>query len=100
MNAWVYILKCADGSFYVGSHRGGQIETRVNEHNAGFGGDYTRRRLPVTLVWCESFEMITDAIAAERQIKGWGRAKKQALIDGDWKRLSDFARRRGGRSKA
>ncbi|MDQ7017546.1 MAG: GIY-YIG nuclease family protein [Robiginitomaculum sp.] len=100
MNAWVYILKCADGSFYVGSHRGPNIESRVHEHQSGFGGDYTRRRLPVKLMWCEHFQRITDTIASERQIKGWSRAKKQALIDGNWEKLSDFSRRRGGKPKA
>lgn len=71
--AWVYILECADGSFYVGSYRAKDVSVRVAQHQAG--GDYTRRRRPVRPVWAESFQQITDAIAVERQIKGWSRAK-------------------------
>lgn len=92
----MYLLRCTDGSFYVGSHRGPTIEARVHQHQAGEGGDYTRRRLPVELAWCESFVHITDVIAAERQIKGWSRKKKQALIDGEWDLLQQLAKRRGG----
>ncbi len=83
VNAFVYILKCADGSYYVGSTRG-TIENRVNEHNAGLYGGYTKSRRPVRLVFLETFDRITDAIAAERQLKGWRRAKKEALIRGDF----------------
>ncbi|MDP1616986.1 MAG: GIY-YIG nuclease family protein [Phenylobacterium sp.] len=88
------MLKCADGSYYVGSHRGGDVQTRVGQHQAGEGGVYTQRRRPVVLVWCEEFQRITDAIAFERQIKGWSRAKKEALVEGDWANVSALARRR------
>lgn len=94
MSAWVYMLKCADGSYYVGSHRGGDVQTRVGQHQAGEGGDYTQRRRPVTLIWCEEFQRITDAIAFERRIKGWSRAKKEALVAGDWSEVSALSRRR------
>ena len=93
MSAWVYMLKCADGSYYVGSQRGEDVQTRVGQHQAGEGGDYTVRRRPVTLVWCEEFQRITDAIAFERRIKGWSRAKKEALIAGDWAEVSALSRR-------
>ena len=83
----------------MGSHRGEYVEQRVREHQAGLGGAYTKRRLPVELVWCQSFARITDAIASERQIKGWSRNKKQALITGDWESLKHFSKRRGGASK-
>jgi len=96
INAWVYILRCADGSYYTGSHRGAEIETRIDQHQAAEGGNYTRRRLPVRLLWCQHFIHITDAIAAERQIKGWSRKKKQALIAGDWDGLQGLSKRRGG----
>jgi len=99
INAWVYLLECADGSYYTGSHRGPKIEVRVGQHQLGEGGDYTRRRLPVKLVWCEHFIHITDAISAERQIKGWSRKKKQALISGDWDGLQVLAKRRGGKAR-
>lgn len=82
MNAYVYILRCADGSYYVGSTRT-SLEQRVAQHNAGNFGGYTARRRPVTLVFQQDFDRITDATAAERQLKGWTRAKKEALIRGD-----------------
>jgi len=80
--AFVYMLRCRDGSYYVGSARGNwnALERRVNEHNAGTYDGYTKNRRPVELVFHHEFQRITDAIAAERQIKGWGRAKKEALI--------------------
>ena len=80
-DVWVYILRCSDGSYYVGSTRG-TLEKRVAEHQSGAFGGYTAARLPVTLVHSESFLRIEDAIAAERQIKGWSRAKKEALMSG------------------
>jgi putative endonuclease len=95
--AYLYILRCADGSYYVGTARMG-LEQRVAEHNGGYYGGYTSTRRPVTLVYAEHFPMITDAIEAERQIKGWSRAKKEALIAGDWDRVSQLARRKGARS--
>jgi putative endonuclease len=91
--AYVYILRCADGSYYVGTTRK-SIEERISEHNAGLLGGYTLTRRPVTLAFAQHFEIITDAIAAERQIKGWSRAKKAALIKGEWDRLPELAKRR------
>ncbi|BAQ47877.1 MULTISPECIES: GIY-YIG nuclease family protein [Methylobacterium] len=93
MNAFVYILRCADGSYYVGSARGETLDKRLSEHQTGTYPGYTRERRPVTLVYAEMFERITDAIAMERRIKGWGRAKKEALIRSDWDRLKHLARR-------
>jgi putative endonuclease len=90
--AFVYILRCSDGSYYCGTARHG-LERRVAEHNAGTLGGYTSTRRPVTLVYSEAFQRITDAIAAERQIKGWSRAKKEALIRGDFGALPALARR-------
>jgi putative endonuclease len=81
--AYVYILQCADGSYYTETARQG-LEQRVAEHDAGHYGGYTATRRPVRLVFSQWFERITDAIAAERQIKGWSRAKKEALITGDF----------------
>ena len=65
------------------------------DHNPG----YTSSRRPVVLVWSEYFDRITDGIAAERQIKGWSRAKKEALIRADWKKLTDLSRRRAGKAR-
>jgi putative endonuclease len=91
--AWVYILGCADGSYYVGSTRA-TLEQRIAEHNSRHFGGYTATRRPVTLVYSQWFDQITDAIAAERQVKGWSRAKKEALIRGDFEGLRMLARRR------
>ena len=90
--AYVYILRCADGSYYCGSARQG-LERRVAEHNSGVLGGYTSTRRPVVLVYSEWFQRITDAIAAERQIKGWSRAKKEALIRRDLRALPALSRR-------
>ena len=90
--AIVYILRCSDGSFYTGVTRR-PIDDRIGEHMAGLGGDYTKRRLPVSLVFADHFQQISDAVATERRIKGWTRAKKQALVDGDFERLKTLASR-------
>ena len=92
MNAWLYILLCADGSYYVGTTRD-TLDQRFAEHQAGTFGGYTARRRPVTLMYSQEFQRITDAIAAERQIKGWRREKKEALIRGDFELLPALSRR-------
>ncbi len=94
MNAYVYVLRCADGSYYVGKTLA-SLDQRLAQHNAGDFGGYTARRRPVTLLWAQDFDRYTDAIAAERQIKGWSQAKKEALIRGDSDALRLLARRRG-----
>ncbi len=93
LSAYVYILRCADGSYYVGSTRK-SLDERVAEHNAGSFGGYTAGLRPFVLVFHQEFDRITDAIAAERQVKGWSRAKKEALIRCDFARLRDLAKRR------
>ncbi|EJW11214.1 putative endonuclease containing a URI domain [Rhodovulum sp. PH10] len=93
MGAWLYILECVDGSYYTGTTRT-DLDTRISEHRAGAFDGYTATRRPVKLVYSQSFDRITDAIAAERQVKGWSRAKKQALIAGDFDGLRQLARRR------
>ena len=93
VNAFVYILKCSDGSYYVGSTRG-SLEKRIAEHDNGTFGGFTKSRRPVELIYSESFDEIRDAIAAERRLKGWSRAKKQALIRGDFDALHVLAKRR------
>ncbi len=92
--AFVFMLRCRDGSYYVGSARGdwNALERRVNEHNAGMYDGYTKNRRPAQLVFHHEFQRITDAIAAERQIKRWSRAKKEALIRGNWEVISQLAR--------
>jgi putative endonuclease len=96
---YVYILRCADGSHYVGSATGQDLAPRIDQHNAGSYPGYTFSRRPVVLAWSEYFDRITDGIAVERQIKGWSRAKKEALMRSDWTSISELSRRRGGKAK-
>ena len=96
---YIYMLRCADGSYYVGSATGHDLSTRIDQHNAGSYPGYTLMRRPVVLVWSEYFDRITDGIAVERQIKGWRRAKKEALIRSDWASLSALSRRRAGKAQ-
>jgi putative endonuclease len=81
MKGYVYILKCSDDSYYTGSTI--DILQRIAEHNQGAGANYTRKRLPVKLMYQEEFNHIDDAFAREKQIQGWSRVKKEALIRGD-----------------
>ena len=94
MGAFVYILRCADGSYYVGTTVS-ELEQRIAEHQAGTFGSYTAVRRPVELVFHQHFERLDDAAAAERRIKGWRRAKKDALIRGDLAALPQLACRGG-----
>ena len=91
--AAIYILRCSDGSYYTGITRS-SIEERVSEHALGLHEGYTSTRRPLTLVHAESYERIDEAIAAERRIKGWSRAKKEAYIRGDFETLAALSRRR------
>ena len=91
--ASIYMLKCSDGSYYTGITRR-SVEERVSEHAQGLDPEcYTFRRRPVTLVHAEHYLRIVDAIAAERRIKGWTRAKKEAYIRGDFDALAGLAKR-------
>jgi putative endonuclease len=89
MAFWTYMLHCGDRSFYVGHTE--NLEKRMSEHRAGKFLGYTHSRRPVTLVWSEYFQTRIDALNVERQIKGWSRAKKLALIRGDWPLISALA---------
>jgi putative endonuclease len=93
------MLQCSDASYYVGSARGDDLWRRIAEHQTGARAGYTFLRRPVKLVWSEHFDRITDAIAAERKIKGWSRAKKEALINGDWSAIQRYSRRRSGKPR-
>jgi len=99
MGAFVYMLRCADDSFYMGSATGDDLGPRIAQHETGAYPGYTSTRRPVRLVWSEHFDRITDAIAVERKIKGWSRTKKEALITGDWAKIGQLAKRRAGRPK-
>ena len=93
MPAFVYMLRCADGSYYVGSARGESLDKRLSEHEAGTYAGYTSSRRPVTLVWSGVFERFDEAVAYERRLKGWSRAKKEALIRGNWDGVQEAAKR-------
>ena len=88
---YVYILECADRSYYVGLTER-SLDDRLAEHIDGTYQGYTHKRRPVKLVWSEEFGRLTDAIARERQLKGWSRAKKEALIRGDYSALPRLAK--------
>jgi len=97
---WFYILHCADGSYYIGTSRAADLETRISQHNQGTFGGYTAKRRPVTLVYSAQFDNIVDAIAYERQVKGWSRAKKEALIRGDFDALQELSKSYRARRKS
>ena len=91
--ASIYILLCADGSYYTGITRR-EVEERVSEHQQGLDPFcYTFKRRPVSLAFSEQYERIDEAVAAERRIKGWSRAKKEAYMRGDYETLSKLAKR-------
>jgi predicted GIY-YIG superfamily endonuclease len=90
--AWMYILKCADGSYYVGSTR--NLDLRLSQHQSGKGSVYTSGRLPVELVYAEEYDRIVDAYSREKQVQNWGRAKREALINGDFDSLPLLAKKK------
>ncbi|GAA3741813.1 GIY-YIG nuclease family protein [Leifsonia bigeumensis] len=94
----VYILRCSDDSYYVGSTV--DLEQRIQQHSMGLGAEYTKRRLPVILVFAYEYERVADAFTMEKRIQGWSRRKREALIEGRYNDLpalsrKDFSRRRG-----
>lgn len=89
------MLRCADGSYYVGYTD--NLERRINQHQAGDFFGYTYNRRPVELVWSDHFKTRAEAMGFERQIKGWRRDKKEALIAGDWVLISRLSRSSGSR---
>ncbi len=89
MSFWVYILRCSDGSYYTGHTD--NLESRIGEHQNGCSG-YTATRLPLELVFSQSCSTREEALTAERQIKGWSRKKKEAMIRGDWAEVSRLAK--------
>lgn len=90
--AWMYILQCADGSYYVGSTK--DLDRRLWQHQSGQGAKYTSRRLPVKLVYSEEYERVADAFAREKQVQNWSRAKREALIKGEYENLPPLAKKK------
>ena len=84
------MLRCADDSFYVGHTD--DLDRRISQHQSGYFTGYTFKRRPIELVWSEDFQTRLDALSAEKQIKGWRREKKQALMNGDWELMSQLSR--------
>jgi tRNA/rRNA methyltransferase len=91
MTFWTYMLRCGDGSFYIGHAE--DLDARVAEHQHGAIPGYTSSRRPVELVWSDDFTTRDEAIACEQQLKGWSRIKKEALIRRDWQEISAAARK-------
>jgi len=94
-NYYVYIVLCSDGKYYTGVTN--DVERRLWEHNTGFNIDcFTYKRRPVVLKYEEHFTNINNAIAWEKQVKGWSRKKKEALFDRNWKLISELAKSKSG----
>jgi tRNA/rRNA methyltransferase len=89
MTFWAYVVRCADDSYYTGHTD--NLERRIGQHNLGEIPGYTQTRRPVTLLWCQDFGSRQEALAAEFQVKGWSRRKKEALAREDWADLHDAA---------
>ena len=88
----MYILLCADGSYYTGSTN--NLQMRLAQHQAGEGANYTKKRLPVKLVYYEEFDSILAAFYREKQVQGWNRKKKQALIKGRYNDLVELSKKK------
>jgi len=95
--AWMYILECCDGSYYVGSTK--DLKRRLSQHQEGIGANYTSKRLPVKLVYCEEYDRVDEAFYREKQVQGWRRAKREALINGESQLLPALAKKVFDRSK-
>jgi len=85
----MYILECADGSYYTGSTN--DLELRLLQHQRGEGANHTKKRLPIKLIYCEAYDRVDDAFYREKQVQGWGRKKKEALIKGNPELLPELA---------
>ena len=96
--AWMYILECADGSYYVVSTK--DLEQRILQHQQGTGAQYTSKRLPIKLVYSEEFERVSTAFTREKQVQNWSRAKREALIDGKKELLFSLAKKEFSKKKA
>ena len=90
MSFWVYILRCADGSYYTG--HADNLEQRIAQHHSGEFGGYTATRKPVTLVFSQECATREEALRVEQQLKGWSQKKKEAMMRGDWVGVNQLSR--------
>ncbi len=88
---YMYILECSDGTYYTGSTK--DLMRRLEQHQSGEGANYTAKRLPVKLLYYEVYDRIDYAFSREKQVQGWSRKKKEALINGDEQLLSELAKK-------
>ena len=91
MPGFTYILKCSNGAYYTGSTK--DLELRIAQHQAGEGANFTKKHLPVELLYFEEYDRIDDAFYREKQIQGWTRKKKEALIEGRNAELPQLAKK-------
>ncbi len=90
MKGYMYILLCNDGSYYTGSTN--NLENRLSEHFSGLGSNHTKKHPPVKLLYYEEFQRIDDAFYREKQVQGWSRKKKEALINGEYEKLPELSK--------
>ena len=91
MSAYTYILKCSNNTYYTGSTI--DLQKRLTQHQQGLGANYTKKHLPVELVYFENHLDIKQAFQREKQIQGWSKKKKEALINGNTENLSQFSKK-------
>lgn len=94
----MYILKCANGAYYTGSTK--DLESRLIQHQNGEGANFTKKHLPVELVYYEVFNRIDEAFMREKQVQGWSRKKKEALINREYDKLPELSKSRIGASSS
>jgi predicted GIY-YIG superfamily endonuclease len=90
MAFWVYILRCADDSYYTGHTD--NLENRIAQHHSGSCDGYTATRRPIELVWSQAFSTREETLSAEIQIKGWSRKKKEAMMRADWQAVNRLSK--------
>ena len=96
MKGYMYILLCNDGSYYTGSTS--NLHKRIKQHFAGEGANHTKKHPPVKLLYYEEFSRIDDAFYREKQVQGWSRKKKEALINGEYEKLPELSKSYSKRS--
>jgi putative endonuclease len=92
---YMYILECSNGKYYTGSTV--YLARRIEQHQKGDGANFTRKHLPVKLLFFEEYERIDFAFKREKQVQGWGRKKKEALINSEYEKLPELAKSKTSR---